>query len=118
LVGFPILVLCVFGWLVSKHSGKLFAPADFKDEANYVKMQLTAVASLTAATAKGQDSTSQPDLQRIVQVVSNTRQSTENGKKNHILWVDDRPENNTYERKAFEAVGFSFTFSVVYRRSV
>jgi len=112
LVGFPILVLCVFGWLVSKHSGKLFAPADFKDEANYVKMQLTAVASLTAATAKGQDSTSQPDLQRIVQVVSNTRQSTENGKKNHILWVDDRPENNTYERKAFEAVGFSFTLAL------
>lgn len=38
LVGYPILVLGVFAWLVSKHSGKLFAPADFKNEDNYVKM--------------------------------------------------------------------------------
>lgn len=30
LVSFPILVLGVFGWLVSKHSAKLFAPSDFK----------------------------------------------------------------------------------------
>ena len=52
LVFFPILVLGVFSWLVSKHSGKLFAPSDFKNEENYVKMQLSAVASLAAASAK------------------------------------------------------------------
>ena len=40
LIAFPILVLIVFAWLVSNHSGKLFAPSDFKDEDNYVKMQL------------------------------------------------------------------------------
>jgi hypothetical protein len=45
LIGFPILVLAVFTWLVAKHSGKLFSPADFKNEDNYIKMQLTAVAS-------------------------------------------------------------------------
>src|SRR6266545_675783 len=44
LVLFPILVLGVFAWLVSKHSGKLFAPSDFKNEDNYVKMQFSAVA--------------------------------------------------------------------------
>jgi hypothetical protein len=38
LIVFPILVLAVFTWLVSKHSGKLFAPRDFKNEDNYVKM--------------------------------------------------------------------------------
>ncbi len=28
-----------------------------------------------------------------------------------ILWVDDRPENNAYERKALEALGLSFVIS-------
>src|ERR1017187_10159142 len=37
LIGFPILVLGVFAWLVSTHSGKLFAPSDFKDEENYMR---------------------------------------------------------------------------------
>src|SRR4051794_40816634 len=46
LVIFPVLVLGVFTWRVIRHSGKLFAPADFRDEENYVKMQLSAVASL------------------------------------------------------------------------
>jgi cytochrome c oxidase subunit IV len=27
---FPVLVLGVFGWLVSRHSNKLFAPSDFR----------------------------------------------------------------------------------------
>src|SRR5260370_10787133 len=52
LVLFPVLVLGAFVWLVSKHSGQLYAPADFKDEENYVRMQLTAVASLARASAK------------------------------------------------------------------
>jgi CheY-like chemotaxis protein len=119
LVGFPILVLAVFAWLVSKHSGKLFAPGDFKDEENYVKMQLTAVASLTAATAKGPAATSEPELQRIVQTVSVAGRASDLGQlggsyswKNSVLWVDDRPENNTYERKAFEAVGLKFTLAL------
>ena len=96
LIAFPVLVLGVFAWLVSKHSGKLFAPADFKDEENYIKMQLTAVASLTAATAKDQSSSSGPDLQRIVTAVQGTRRSDmAEGWRNRVLWVDDRPENNT-----------------------
>lgn len=30
---------------------------------------------------------------------------------NKILWVDDRPDNNLYERQAFEAMGFEFTLA-------
>ena len=37
LICFPVLVLCVFAWLVSKHSGKLFAPSEFKNEDNYLR---------------------------------------------------------------------------------
>jgi CheY-like chemotaxis protein len=33
------------------------------------------------------------------------------GWRNHILWVDDRPENNTYERQAFETMGLQFTLA-------
>ena len=115
LVIFPILVLTVFSWLVSKHSGKLFAPSDFRDEANYVKMQLSAVASLTRATAKDNSPASEVDLRRIVDIVQaagSVPATDGDGWRNHILWVDDRPENNIYERQAFEAVGLHFTLAL------
>lgn len=31
---------------------------------------------------------------------------------NKILWVDDRPENNVYERQALESMGFEFTLAL------
>lgn len=31
--------------------------------------------------------------------------------KSNILWVDDRPSNNIYERQALEALGISFTLA-------
>ena len=34
---FPCLVLAVFGWLVSRHHDKLYAPSDYKDESHFVK---------------------------------------------------------------------------------
>lgn len=115
LVVFPILVLGVFAWLVSKHSGKLFAPSDFKNEENYVKMQMSVVASLTAATAKGDMPASEEQIQKIVDVVraaGPAAVSSGDGWRTHVLWVDDRPENNTYERQAFEAMGLSFTLAL------
>jgi CheY-like chemotaxis protein len=115
LVLFPILVLGIFAWLVSKHSGKLFAPSDFKNEENYVKMQLSAVASLAVATAKTQDSTSESTIQRIVKVVRDAAPSkgvSIDSWRNHVLWVDDRPDNNIHERQAFEAMGLRFTLAL------
>jgi CheY-like chemotaxis protein len=113
LIFFPVLVLGVFSWLVSRHSGKLFAPSDFKNEDNYVKMQMAVVASLTAATAKSDTPASDTELRKIVEVAraaTPTRQEiAAEGWRNHILWVDDRPANNVHERKAFEALGLRFT---------
>ena len=37
LVLFPVAVLAVFGWLVSRHHGKLYGPSDYKEETNFVK---------------------------------------------------------------------------------
>jgi CheY-like chemotaxis protein len=114
LIGFPILVLAVFTWLVSKHSGKLFAPGDFKNEDNYVKMQLSAVASLAVAASK-EGPSSEAQVQHIVEVVRGTAPSTPkfgDGWRDHVLWVDDRPNNNIHERRAFEAVGLRFTLAL------
>jgi CheY-like chemotaxis protein len=112
LIGFPVLVFCVFAWLVSKHSGKLFAPSDFKNEDNYVKMQMAVVASLTAATAKSDTPASEAELHKIVEVVRAASPVSADGWRNHILWVDDRPENNTYVRQAFEGIGLRFTLAL------
>ncbi len=115
LVIFPVIVLIVFAWLVSRHSGKLFAPSDFRDEENYVKMQMTAVASLVAASTKSDTPASETDIEKIVEAVRQAlpaeRQKSEDW-HNHILWVDDRPNNNVYERRAFEAVGLRFTLTL------
>ena len=115
LIVFPILVLGVFSWLVSRHSGRLFAPSDFKDEDNYVKMQMAVVASLTAASAKGQTLATEAELHKIVEVVraaGPAHLGTGDGWRNDVLWVDDRPENNTYERQAFETMGLRFTLTL------
>jgi CheY-like chemotaxis protein len=115
LVLFPVLVLGVFSWLVSRHSGKLFAPADFKDESNYVKMQLSAVASLSVASSKNPLNSGEPDLERTVLAVQQAtpvRSVRSRRWRNQILWVDDRPKNNVYERQAFEAIGLRFTLSL------
>ncbi|MEO5886176.1 MAG: response regulator [Anaerolineales bacterium] len=114
LVIFPVIVLVVFAWLVSKHSGKLFSPGDFKNEENYVKMQMTTVASLTAATVKSDVTASENEIQKIVDAVRQslpTQHRETNDWRNHVLWVDDRPENNIYERRAFESVGLQFTLT-------
>ena len=39
LVLFPVAVLAVFGWLVSRHHSKLYAPSDFRDESHFLQSQ-------------------------------------------------------------------------------
>lgn len=115
LVLFPVLVLGVFTCLVSRHSAKLFAPSDFRDEENYVRM-LSATASLAVASVKTEAGASGPDIRSVVASVRESAPAAAADPlgtywRNHVLWVDDRPENNTNERKAFEAMGLSFTLA-------
>jgi CheY-like chemotaxis protein len=120
LVLFPVVVFSGFLWLVSKHSDKIYGPSDFKNEDNFMKMKMSAVASLAAATAKQPDGNSgetiQQQLNSIVELVSKTAPKVNSDSrekwKTRILWVDDRPENNVYERKAFESQGFSFSLAL------
>jgi CheY-like chemotaxis protein len=111
LVFFPVLVLGVFAWLVSRHSNKLFAPSDFRDEENYVKMQT--VAHLTVAASKTPEGISDAGITRIVESVEVVPPPIRaNDGRRQILWVDDRPENNINERQAFENVGIEFTLAL------
>jgi CheY-like chemotaxis protein len=116
LIIFPILVLGVFGWLVSRHSNKLFAPSDFRNEDNYVRA-LTATASLAVASVKSDPGASASDIHSVVESVreasvGSLRGLTKTYWKNHILWVDDRPDNNINERSAFEAMGITFSLAL------
>lgn len=113
---FPFVVLGVFAWLVSQHSGRLFAPSDFRNEENYIiAQQQFAVAALTAASSKSSAGVPADGLKEIVSVVqaaSSVASKASGQGSRKILWVDDRPENNVFERQAFEAVGLTFTLSL------
>jgi len=121
LVVFPVLVLAVFAWLVSQHANKLYGPSDYKDESNFV----TVVASLAAASARqsgGAGDGPPIDLDNIRKIAARAHNVAQEAKVSiaqplrpaspSILWVDDRPPNNAYERKAFEAVGISCTLAL------
>jgi CheY-like chemotaxis protein len=83
-------------------------------------------ASLGAATAHWSDVTTgekgapggtpMPDIERtkkLAQTISElmTPDAAERMERATILWVDDRPANNTYERQALEALGVQITIS-------
>lgn len=117
MVLFPVLVFLGFLWLVAKHHNKLYGPSDFKNEDNFIKTQMTTAASLAAAaTVKqpGHEGGLQDfQLREIVNIVSkNSKRPTKEQWRNRVLWVDDRPENNVYERQAFEAQGVELTLAL------
>lgn len=52
-------------------------------------------------------------LESIVDMVFSTKQNERKSYwKNRILWVDDRPDDNIYERKAFESQGIEFNLAL------
>ena len=116
MVLFPVLVFIGFLWLVAKHHNKLYGPSDFKNEDNFIKAQMATAASLAAASAKQPENSAgvtEMQLRDIVNVVSNVPRQLKHEKwRNRILWVDDRPENNVYERQAFEAQGIEFSLAL------
>ena len=113
LISFPVLVLFVFAWMVSNHSDKLFGPGDFKNEEHFMQLKAAKVTtSLGAATAKARQATTDTDISKIVELIRATQpvqaEYSEEW-RNKILWVDDRPIDNNFERQAFEAMGLEFT---------
>lgn len=85
--------------------------------------QLIAVSlPLAAAVSKTGGAASAEEVARVAQgaagsVVGSIAAARQRGGdseawRKHVLWVDDKPGNNTYERKAFEEMGLSFTLAL------
>ncbi|SNS39809.1 MULTISPECIES: response regulator [unclassified Azospirillum] len=115
---YPVLVLTIFTWLVIKHPVKLFAPTDFKNERNYIETiqkEVSTATSLALAVKKDSEPYTEINVEEIVKTVNKALSGRwEDNKtwRNHILWVDDRPQNNIYERKAFSELGIRFTLAL------
>lgn len=80
-----------------------------------LKQLLSGVMSLANATAKTEGrNINQSDISEaaINMANANTNLEQTNTKLKTILWVDDRPKNNTYEREAFSALGFKFELAL------
>ena len=85
-------------------------------EASLTKQQVVAAANLGAAAAQRGDPTSSPAerAQGIASVVTEAvvPSTSRNLANASVLWVDDCPNNNLYERMALEALGISFVISM------
>ncbi len=84
------------------------------------KQIIEAAASLGAATAHwqnaAQDNREIPDAEKTKEIAKAvdqlvTPRTSRQLEGASVLWVDDRPMNNTYERQALEALGIQFTIS-------
>lgn len=87
-------------------------------EASLKKKQAQATAALAAASASrtDKDSTSEgamQDAKSAADVVAEAVTPTvvKRASQSTILWVDDRPNNNVYERQALEALGLNFVLA-------
>jgi CheY-like chemotaxis protein len=118
LITFPFVVLGVFTYLVAFRAGQLFAPSDFRKEETFLelqKMSFSAVANLTAAKQSKETFRAEISSEDIDGVVKSVESAVtlvkERANKPLVLWVDDNPGNNVFERKALESVGVRFVLS-------
>lgn len=122
LICFPVVVLAVFTWLVIFRSGQLFSPADFRDDDSYLEIQrmsYVAVASLAVSKQKDRSSIEDINVDELAQSVRRAVNLVQEGADNpSVLWVDDRPDNNIFERKAMESVGIKFTLAQSTREAI
>jgi CheY-like chemotaxis protein len=86
-------------------------------EASFTRPQLEAAAALGAASAqKSEAGNNEPATPaEVADTLARAIPDVQTRKKlgsSHVLWVDDRPDNNSYERAALEALGVSFDLSL------
>lgn len=73
--------------------------------------------ALASAQAKSSGQATEPEdlsraAERVVGALSRSGHRDSTRQRRSILWVDDRPDNNVYERRAFEGLGISFTLAL------
>lgn len=125
-LGWPLLVLFIliyFGAPLKKFLSDVseftFKAGATGLEATAKRQQIMAAAALGAANAKAGPSgeagpQSEDKAREIADVVTQSikPRAIRRLSEASILWVDDNPSNNVYERKALEALGIRFTISL------
>lgn len=81
IIGFPILILITFIYLVVNHHQKLYAPSDFRDEENFIK----------TIDSKTQTRRIQKDVENIVDDIKEEQKSDQT--KGSPLEIQTTPEN-------------------------
>ena len=88
-------------------------------EASAKRKQAEAAAALAAAAAARPNADSTPDsaarsAREAAEVVADavTPRVLRKARRATILWVDDRPDNNIYERQSLEALGVTFVLAM------
>jgi CheY-like chemotaxis protein len=124
-IGWPLVVLIILLYLRKTFKAFIESIIEVNLKAGPIettaKRQLTEVAaSLGAATAYWEDviendkvlhnTDKTKDIAKLVEQLV-TPQALQQIKDASVLWVDDRPINNTYERQALGALGIQFTIS-------
>ena len=78
--------------------------------------ELEAILARSKALVSTKDETDTKDnnVAKMVNKLANAKSSFQDVlvNSNTILWVDDRPNNNIYERQALETIGFSFDLAL------
>lgn len=110
LISFPVIVFGGFLWMVTQHHFKLYAPKDYDNDDGFFISVLIA-----AAAIQRKNNGKQLSLNELKDIANELRDSASknsrqrNTKRKEILWVDDNPDNNLYERYLFEASGITVT---------
>jgi len=73
------------------------------------RKQVEATAALQEAIARKPSDATASDARAVVRIA--TPQMIHRAEKATVLWVDDRPRNNIYERQALEALGITFVLA-------
>jgi CheY-like chemotaxis protein len=110
LIFFPPIVLASFYRLVTKFPNTLYPPSEYTNQENFVKMIL-ATASVYTASSKNPQSSAM-DSTSIAETVQSVQKIQASSDTKCILWVDDRPENNTQLRVAFEQINIQVSLAL------
>jgi CheY-like chemotaxis protein len=112
LVLFPILVLGAFTWLVATRPTTLYATHDFQSDAGFVDaLRVGANIAVAEVTQAGPLGSGDVEAETIAVLVAKAFASQESRRRHPLLWVDDNPNNNRYERLAFDIYGFDITLA-------
>lgn len=122
LITFPFVVLICFTYLVAFKSIHLFSPTDFRDQQHYIfihETEMKIVEKLNTARENKLQSNNKETEYASLSSVQNSmyaqltieraaKMSLDRSAKFDILWVDDEPAQNRYERDALEIIGARF----------